>query len=114
MVLGITNPLPALKADLKAELKAQQLEQAAMQREVMLAVHIAQLRDRVIWGSGLYVSYLTGLVSVVLSGRSVPKVAGVPLVMGGFVLAYIADAAYGTKMIRVRKEVRSLSVIDSM
>ena len=39
-----------------------------------------------------------------LSGRKVPPLAGVPVVVGGILLGNMADLAYGNKLVRVAKE----------
>lgn len=56
------------------------------------------------WYGGLYSALLTGITVAKLGGKKVPGAAGIPVVVGGFMLCNMADLAYGNKLQRVIKE----------
>jgi len=56
------------------------------------------------WGTGLYSIVVLAATQQAVATKQVPKLFVPPLVIGGFVLSYMADMAYGTKMVRVRNE----------
>jgi hypothetical protein len=108
-VFGIGESIQAKATEIKTSIKTQQMEIAMAQREVMMAVSIAQARDSLQWFGGLYSCFLTGLTIGVIKGKA-PAVAAVPAVMGCFGLLNLYDVAYGNKMIRVRKEAELILV----
>mmetsp|Transcript_819 Transcript_819/g.1000 ORF Transcript_819/g.1000 Transcript_819/m.1000 type:complete len:154 (-) Transcript_819:47-508(-) len=86
------------------EVKDFQFRQAAVQREVMMAVNLANMRDRVQWGACLYSGLLFGAAASLVKTGKVPAVIRPPLVVGGFALAFFTDFAYGSKLQRVTRE----------
>mmetsp|Transcript_85787 Transcript_85787/g.128527 ORF Transcript_85787/g.128527 Transcript_85787/m.128527 type:complete len:160 (-) Transcript_85787:132-611(-) len=75
-----------------------------LQREIQMAVNVARARDNIhIFGS-LWLTLTTGVSVAKLAGRSVPHIAGVPIVVGGILLGNLADMAYGNKLARINKE----------
>ena len=69
-----------------------------------MSVNIAKARDTIqIFGS-VYLTFVTGITVAKLAGKSVPPIAGVPVVIGGLMLGNIFDLAYGNKLARVSKE----------
>uniref|UniRef100_A0A7S3PS65 Plasminogen receptor (KT) n=1 Tax=Aplanochytrium stocchinoi TaxID=215587 RepID=A0A7S3PS65_9STRA len=86
------------------EFKEMQMRQAALQREVMMAVNTAQARDRIQWGAGVYSFLFLGASANLAKHGSVPTVMKAPLVVGGIGLAFMTDMAYGTKLQRVIRE----------
>ena len=83
------------------EFKDMQMRQAALQREVMMAVNMAKARDRIQWGAGVYSFLLLGAGANLAKHGSVPNLLKPPLVAGGIGLAFMADMAYGNKLQRV-------------
>eukprot|EP00292_Cryptomonas_paramecium_P014746 CAMPEP_0113673958 /NCGR_PEP_ID=MMETSP0038_2-20120614/7140_1 /TAXON_ID=2898 /ORGANISM="Cryptomonas paramecium" /LENGTH=141 /DNA_ID=CAMNT_0000590461 /DNA_START=87 /DNA_END=512 /DNA_ORIENTATION=+ /assembly_acc=CAM_ASM_000170 len=81
-----------------------QMKQADSMRSVQAAMQIAVVRDQLQWGCGLYSLILCGATANLIKHRSLPPFIAGPLVLGGFGLSYLADMAYGTKMIRIRQE----------
>lgn len=89
---------------IKTGLEDEIARKAMIQREVQMAVKIAQMRDTLCIFGTAYATFVTGVVTAKALGRAVPPVAGVPVVIGGLVLGNIADMAYGNKLNRVVKE----------
>jgi hypothetical protein len=73
-------------------------------RQTQLAVQLAMARDQLQWGLGLYALVGTGALVAAVKNRSLPHLLAPPLLIGGFVLSYMYDMAYGSKMLRVRNE----------
>mmetsp|Transcript_26207 Transcript_26207/g.53265 ORF Transcript_26207/g.53265 Transcript_26207/m.53265 type:complete len:137 (-) Transcript_26207:258-668(-) len=73
-------------------------------REVEMSVNISRARDSLMWFGGLYTVFLTGLGVGAIARKPIPPAVGVPVILGGFGLANMADMAYGTKLARVVKE----------
>ena len=79
-----------------------------IQREVQMSVNIAKARDTLqIFGSA-WAAFTGGVFVAKVAGKSIPPVAGVPIIIGGLVLGNIADMAYGNKLSRVSKEVEHI------
>ena len=78
--------------------------QMMVQREVQMAVGMAQARDSLQWFGGLYTFFLTALSTAKLAKKPVPALAALPVVVGAFGLVNMWDVAYGSKMSRVVKE----------
>jgi len=75
-----------------------------IQREVQMSINIAKARDTLqIFGS-VWGTYVSGITIAKIAGKSIPPVAGVPMVVGGVLLGNMADMAYGNKLSRVSKE----------
>merc|ERR1712046_27832 len=83
---------------------------AQKQREMQMSIEIARARDALQWYSGLYSAFVGTGTLAFLVGRPFPSFAAVPLVLGGFSLANMYDAAYGSKMARVVKEAENIMV----
>eukprot|EP00471_Norrisiella_sphaerica_P006128 CAMPEP_0184489918 /NCGR_PEP_ID=MMETSP0113_2-20130426/16658_1 /TAXON_ID=91329 /ORGANISM="Norrisiella sphaerica, Strain BC52" /LENGTH=163 /DNA_ID=CAMNT_0026873577 /DNA_START=52 /DNA_END=543 /DNA_ORIENTATION=+ len=83
-------------------------EQAKLQREIQMSINIARARDSLQWYGGLYSAFLSGVGVAKITGKPVPPVAAIPVVVGGFMLANMTDMAYGTKLQRVVKEAEYL------
>merc|ERR1711934_144114 len=106
---GISSKIEAKAASVKAEVKQEMMHNMQLSMEVQKAVGIAQMRDMLQWYGGLYSAIVTAItIKAITPGPKVPHVAAIPVVMGGFMLCNIADAAYGNKMVRVRKEAEHL------
>jgi hypothetical protein len=75
-----------------------------LQREIQMAVSIAQARDSLMWFGSLYSLYLVAISASILTKKPLPAAAPLPGIMGGFGLLNLYDVAYGGKMIRVAKE----------
>lgn len=75
-----------------------------IQREVQLAVNLAQARDTIWIYGNLWATFTGGLLTARALGRPVPPIAGIPVVLGAIVLGNMADLAYGNKLARVCKE----------
>lgn len=75
-----------------------------IQREVQMSVNIAKARDNIQYFGSAYAVFVGGVTIAKLSGKKVPPVAGVPIVVGGLLLGNIFDFAYGNKLARVSKE----------
>mmetsp|Transcript_6137 Transcript_6137/g.15688 ORF Transcript_6137/g.15688 Transcript_6137/m.15688 type:complete len:164 (-) Transcript_6137:1663-2154(-) len=90
-------------SDVKAEVKSQVDHRIMIQREVQMAVNIAKARDALQWYGGLYTIGCTGATIAGIAGK-LPKVAMVPIVVGGFMITNMADLAYGNKLLRVQRE----------
>jgi len=88
----------------KDEIRSTVLRNLALQYEVQKAINIAKARDQLMWMSAFYGLMCSGIFAGVALKKPVPHFAAVPVVIGGFVIANMADAAYGNKLIRVRKE----------
>uniref|UniRef100_A0A7S1UDC7 Plasminogen receptor (KT) n=1 Tax=Phaeomonas parva TaxID=124430 RepID=A0A7S1UDC7_9STRA len=86
------------------EMRETQLRAVMIQREIQMAVNVAKARDTLQWFGGLYSAFAGAVTLRALTGGRLPGIVGVPLVMGGFGLANLADMVYGTKLVRVRKE----------
>eukprot|EP00038_Savillea_parva_P020437 m.31365 g.31365 ORF g.31365 m.31365 type:complete len:157 (-) comp4794_c0_seq1:63-533(-) len=78
-----------------------------IQREIQMAINVAKARDALQWYGGLYAAGMTGASFAAMAGK-LPKVAAVPAVVGGFMLANMADMAYGTKLMRVQREAENI------
>ena len=96
----INNQATALEQSIDNKINRRMM----IQREVQMSVNLAQSRDSLMWFSGLYSLYLLSLSVAILSRRNVPKVAGIPILIGGFGLLNMYDLAYGSKLSRVIKE----------
>ena len=86
------------------EVKENVLTQQNNMREAQMSMQIAFAREQLLWGSGLYSFLVFGLSMNYAHHRTFPKVAAIPLTIGGFMLSWIGDTAYGNKLTRVRKE----------
>eukprot|EP00978_Attheya_sp_CCMP212_P007300 scaffold16951_cov48-Attheya_sp.AAC.3 len=77
-----------------------------IQREIQMAVKIAQARDTLCVFGSAWAVFTAGVTLAHLRGRSPkpPTAAAIPIVIGGLVLGNMADMAYGNKMARVVKE----------
>lgn len=75
------------------------------------APHRYQARDSLQWYGGLYTGGVTVITAAKMAGKAVPHVAGIPLVVGGFMLANMADAAYGNKLMRVQREAEHIIAV---
>jgi hypothetical protein len=73
-------------------------------REVQMSIQIAQTRDMLQWGAGVWLTILTGSTIATVKQGAFPKPAAIPLFFGGVVLANMTDMAYGTKLKRVVQE----------
>jgi len=91
---------------LKSTLQEEQYKAAKTQRDLQLAIGLAQARDNLMWYGGLYTSLLSCVTVQAVKGgvASVPKVLAVPVAVGGFTLLNLYDFAYGTKLQRVTLE----------
>ena len=77
---------------------------AMIQREIQMAVKLAQMRDTLqIFGSA-YTVYISGLLTARILRKPLPPITMVPAVIGGLVLGNMADMAYGNKLNRVVRE----------
>jgi hypothetical protein len=95
---------PSLIESIKANVQDEVSRRMMVHREVQMAVNIARARDTLwIFGSA-WGALTTGVISARAMGTPVPTVAGVPIVIGAFVLGNMADMAYGNKLARVTKE----------
>lgn len=81
-----------------------QMQQGDTMRSSQMAIQIAMNRDIFQWGSVFYGVLCTGVAAATLERKAFPRLALPPLLIGGGVLAFIYDGAYGTKMARVRLE----------
>lgn len=89
---------------IKSNIEDELARRMMVQREVQMAVNIAKARDTLwIFGSAWAV-FSSGVAAARIAGRSVPPIAGVPVVVGGLVLGNMYDMAYGNKLQRVNKE----------
>lgn len=95
-----STPQPSFRDKVEEEIARRMM----IQREVQMSVNIAKARDTIqIFGSA-YATFVSAVALAKLAGKSVPPVAGVPIVIGGLVLGNIFDLAYGNKLARVSKE----------
>ena len=74
------------------------------QREMQMAVRIAQTRDTVWYFGSAWSCLVTGVATARALGHKPPPVLFVPIVVGALALGNLADLAYGNKMMRVVKE----------
>jgi len=74
-----------------------------------VALQIAMVRDQIMWGAGLYTLLAAAAAANWARTKQPPKMFVPPLVVGGFVLSYMCDMAYGNKMLRVANECVFLS-----
>jgi hypothetical protein len=81
-----------------------QYQQADLMRQTQASMNIAMAREQFLWGSALYSLLVVGITGEAIKHKSVPRIAIPPLLMGGFVLTWLGDIAYGNKMVRVRHE----------
>eukprot|EP00656_Telonema_subtile_P008675 TRINITY_DN14050_c0_g1_i2.p2 TRINITY_DN14050_c0_g1~~TRINITY_DN14050_c0_g1_i2.p2 ORF type:complete len:159 (-),score=30.50 TRINITY_DN14050_c0_g1_i2:177-653(-) len=102
--MGITSSIEQKASNVQAQIKDQVQTQMCLQREIQLSVSMAQARDFLMWYGGLYTVVVSGITVAVLAKKPVPKLAAIPVVMGGFALTNVADMAYGSKLQRVVKE----------
>ena len=98
------NALERRADAVKTQFQDAQMRQGDAMRAAQTAMQIAFARDQLAWGCGLYSLVALGATAATAHAGAFPKVALVPLVVGGFALAYIGDTAYGTKLVRVRHE----------
>lgn len=75
-----------------------------LQREIQMAVNVAKARDTLCIFGTAWGTLVSGAAAARLAGKTIPPVAGVPIVIGGLMLGNIADMAYGNKLARVTKE----------
>ena len=98
--MGAKSSKPSYRDQIEEEISRRMM----IQREVQMSVNIAKARDTIqIFGSA-YLTFVTGITVAKLAGKSVPPIAGVPVVIGGLMLGNIFDLAYGNKLARVSKE----------
>lgn len=113
--MGSSNSVPTKKTDpssknkefmdrVKESINDEIARRMMQQRELQLAVKIAQARDTIWYFGSAWAVLVSGASVAHVSGRKPPPVIGVPIVIGALVLGNLADMAYGTKMIRVVKE----------
>jgi hypothetical protein len=81
-----------------------QTKQSDAMRSTQVAMQIAMARDQVQWGCGLFSILVAGAASETVKNKALPPVYIPPLVLGGFILSYLGDMAYGNKLTRVRQE----------
>ena len=79
-----------------------------MQREIQMAINVARARDQLQICGTVYSVFASGIMIRAATGASVPGIAGVPLIGGGIALSNLFDMAYGTKMVRVRREAEAI------
>jgi hypothetical protein len=82
-------------------MRRQSQMQVALQKRMMAAT-LARARDLLMF-QGAFLSILTPLLIVGALRKKNPALLG-PLLPLGFVFAYQYDLAYGTKLLRIRKE----------
>ncbi len=87
-----------------------QIKQGDAMRSTQLAMQIAMARDQVQWGCGLFSLLVVGAAADTIKRKALPPMYIPPLVVGGFVLSYIGDMAYGSKLTRVRQEAEHILV----
>ena len=101
-IMGAKSSTPSLS--FRDRVEEELVRRMMIQREVQMSISIAKARDTIqIFGSA-YVTFLGGVTFAKLTGRNVPPVVGLPIVIGGVVLGNIFDLAYGNKLARVSKE----------
>jgi Uncharacterised conserved protein (DUF2368) len=94
----------SLVAQIKSNVEDELARRVMIQREVQMAVSLAQTRDTLwIYGSA-WGTLSVGVATARALGRPVPPLLGVPIVVGALVLGNMADLAYGNKLARVVKE----------
>lgn len=92
------------KQSIKDSVEEEIYRKMMLQREVQMAVNIAKARDAIqIFGS-LWLTLTTGVTVASFAKAPMPKLLGVPIVVGGVMLGNMADMAYGNKLARVNKE----------
>jgi hypothetical protein len=69
----------------------------------MQAMQVAFARDLVYWIGGVFTVICAGVTKYSLKTKQFPKIAAVPMLAIGTVLAYQIDYAYGNKANRVNK-----------
>jgi hypothetical protein len=101
---------------LQDAVKDRMATQLAMQREIQMAVAIAQARcdpdpshqmrwnlhatnvrqarDGLMWFGGLWTTIVTTVTVAKAAGKPVPAVAAIPIVMGGFMLTNMCVASF--------------------
>eukprot|EP00760_Papus_ankaliazontas_P015681 PhM_4_TR16662/c0_g3_i1/m.23589 len=75
---------------------------ALAQREMMLAVQLARLRDDLSWVCGFWAA--TSALGIMGAMRTGKGVLAFPMVPGSIMCAYMYDAAYGRKTARILEE----------
>jgi len=94
---------------LKGNVEDEMARRAMMQREVQMAVSIAQARDTLHVFGPVWAAYAAGVgFAKAVAKKPVPAAAAVPVVVGAIVLGNVADLAYGNKLQRVTKEAEHL------
>ena len=81
-----------------------QIKQGDDVRSTQVANQIAIARDQLQWGCGLYSFLVAGAAAQKIKHKILPPTFIPPLVVGGFILSYLGDMAYGNKLTRVRHE----------
>lgn len=98
--MGLANSVSAVRD----AAKDQAFEVMSKQREMGMAISIAQTRDMVQYMAGVWCG-LAGLVTVAsIAKKQGPGPAAIPLVVLPLIGFYQADMAYGTKLQRVVSE----------
>merc|ERR1711865_311863 len=108
-----TGPSIQEKIQAAAEEKGNEIrdkveQQMCMQMQINKSLSIAQARDSLQWFGGLYTTLVGAVTVAKVAGKPVPAPVLIPIVLGGFGLANIADMAYGTKLVRVTREVEHI------
>ena len=101
---SLRAPHMGLFSSIETKLEDKMMRKAMMQREVEMSLNISRARDSLMWFGSLYTAFVGGATVSKAVGKPVPGIAAVPVVLGGFALANMADMAYGNKISRVVKE----------
>jgi hypothetical protein len=91
-------------SQIKSNIEDDLLRRMMIQREIQMAINIARTRDTIQIAGSVWMMFVAGVGVAHISGRPMPPLVGVPIVVGGLVLGNMADLAYGNKLQRVTKE----------
>eukprot|EP01080_Neovahlkampfia_damariscottae_P000351 gene351-6765_t len=72
-------------------------------RRLQMSMAIAMTKERLNWMGGVYGLFTCGLTIRVLKKQPVPPIVIVPMILGGALIGYQADLAYGNKANRINK-----------
>ncbi len=95
---------PSKLDEFRSKVEDELARRMMLQREIQMAVNVAKARDTLCIFGTAWGALVSGVAVARLAGKTIPPVAGVPIVIGGLVLGNIADMAYGNKLARVTKE----------
>eukprot|EP00698_Gefionella_okellyi_P003280 TRINITY_DN13050_c0_g1_i1.p1 TRINITY_DN13050_c0_g1~~TRINITY_DN13050_c0_g1_i1.p1 ORF type:complete len:131 (-),score=15.87 TRINITY_DN13050_c0_g1_i1:84-476(-) len=98
--------------EVQSEAQAQMMENQRKNQQKMMETQrgmaIAMARDNVLWLGGVWSTLTTVAVVRRLAGNPLPTILRVPIVTLGIATAYTWDMAYGTKMRRIQKHLRTV------